>query len=383
MNEILRRDDVKRIIEEIKNNDKYFNKISIDSDKYYAEDMALYVFYEALLKYYLIFDSFNYLDEYIYDLDLLYRKIDSIEDIKFGITKLIIKFTMKCLDLEEEKREEIIKYVYSKYITNGYLIHGFSSIYGDNILENGFKPNEYYNYYEDFIKLNDIFKKYNKDNFIDKDFIEKKVFFSDDIIKSCIYSINSPMYFCNLLTNNDIIKDKQKDYYKDNFDNCMKNVNKIINDLGFSKDDSIFFKYLVNKEWELLHKNNKKISLLLVRRDLFDLESINLEDIINSDLDINEAIDRVLTIKYNSIPCDREIDINDLRVINFELFNREAFKEEIEEEKKEIEKEKEQVIEKKIKEDFNDTYGMVSPLLLLGSLLISLGVIISIIHLLG
>ena len=383
MNEILRRDDVKRIIEEIKNNDKYFNKISIDSDKYYAEDMALYVFYEALLKYYLIFDSFNYLDEYIYDLDLLYRKIDSIEDIKFGITKLIIKFTMKCLDLEEEKREEIIKYVYSKYITNGYLIHGFSSIYGDNILENGFKPNEYYNYYEDFIKLNDIFKKYNKDNFIDKDFIEKKVFFSDDIIKSCIYSINSPMYFCNLLTNNDIIKDKQKDYYKDNYDNCMKNVNKIINDLGFSKDDSIFFKYLVNKEWELLHKNNKKISLLLVRRDLFDLESINLEDIINSDLDINEAIDRVLTIKYNNIPCDREIDINDLRVINFELFNREAFKEEIEEEKKEIEKEKEQVIEKKIKEDFNDTYGMVSPLLLLGSLLISLGVIISIIHLLG
>ena len=55
MDEILQREDVKSIISEIKNNEKYFNKISTDSDMYYAYDISLYIFYEALLKYYIIF----------------------------------------------------------------------------------------------------------------------------------------------------------------------------------------------------------------------------------------------------------------------------------------------------------------------------------------
>jgi len=381
MDEILQREDVKNIIKEIKNNEKYYMKTSAESDMYYADDIALYIFYEALLKYYIIFDNLDNIGEYIYDVDLLFRKIDIIEDIRFGISKLIVKFSNKFLNLEEENRDLVVSFVFGNYITNGYLIHGFSSTYKDDIKENGFRPSEYFNYYNDFIKLNEIFKKYNEDSFIDKDFINKDIFFTDDIIDSCIYSINSPMYFCNLLTNNSIVKDKEIDYYKNDYDKCIKNFNKVIEELKFNDEDKEFALDLINKEWELLHKNKKNISLLLVRRELFDLESIDIDSIISSDLDINEAVDSILNFRYKNIPFNKDINSNDLEVVNLDIIDRD-----LKEEKKEIEeiKEEEKIEEKQEdKIEINDTYGMISPLLLLGSLLISLGVIVSIINMIG
>ena len=378
MDEILQREDVKTIISEIKNNEKYFNKISTDSDMYYANDIALYIFYEALLKYYIIFNIDDNLGEYIYDIDLLFRKIESIEDMRFGISKLIVKYSNKRLKLEEENRDLVLSFVFGNYITNGYLIHGFSSTYKDDVLENGFRPSNYFNYYDEFIKLNEIFKKYGEDNFIDKDFINKDVFFTDDIIKSCIYSVNSPMYFCNLLTNNNIVKDKSEDYYKDNYDLCIKNFNKIITDLKFNDEDKKFSLDLINKEWELLHKNEKSISLILVKRELFDIEKVDIDTIIDGDLDVNEAVDSILNFRYKNVSFNKDIDSNDLKLISFDIINRDI-KEEVKEEVKEEIKHEE--VEHKV--EVNDTYGMISPLLLLGSLLISLGVILSIINILG
>ena len=377
MDEILQREDVKTIISEIKNNEKYYKKISTDSDMYYADDVSLYIFYEALLKYYIIFNIDDNIGEYIYDIDLLFRKIESIEDMRFGISKLIVKYSNKHLRLEEENRDLVLSFVFGNYITNGYLIHGFSSTYKDDVLEKGFRPSNYFNYYDEFIKLNEIFKKYGEDNFIDKDFINKDVFFTHDIIKSCIYSVNSPMYFCNLLTNNNIVKDKSEDYYKDNYDLCIKNFNKIITDLKFSDEDKKFSLDLINKEWELLHKKEKSISLIMVKRELFDIEKVDIDTIIDGDLDVNEAVDSILNFRYKNVSFNKNIDSNDLKVISFDIINRD-----IKEEKEEIKEEKKhEEIENKI--EVNDTYGMISPLLLLGSLLISLGVIISIINVLG
>ena len=377
MNEILQREDVKNIISEIKNNEKYYMKTSAESDMYYADDIALYIFYEALLKYYIIFDNTDNIGEYIYDVDLLFRKIDIIEEIRFGISKLIVKFSNKYLNLEEENRDLVVSFVFGNYITNGYLIHGFSSTYKDDIVNNGFKPSEYFNYYNDFIKLNDIFKKHGEDNFIDKDFINKDIFFTDDIINSCIYSINSPMYFCNLLTNNNIVKDKEIDYYKNNYDKCIDDFNKVINELKFDEEEKEFSLDLINKEWELLHKNDKNISLLLVRRELFDIDNIDIDSIINGDLDINEAVDSILNFRYKNVSFNKNINSNDLEVINFDIIDRDVKEEKVEEKKEEIIEKHEEKIEVK------DTYGMISPLLLLGSLLISLGVIVSIINILG
>ena len=324
MDEILQREDVKNVISEIKNNEKYYKKNSADIDKYYADDIALYIFYEALLKYYIIFKNNDNIGEYIYDVELLYRKIDSIEDIRFGISKLIVKYTNKKLKLEEENRELIISFVFGNYVTNGYLIHGFSSTYTDDIEKNGFKPSEYFNYYDDFIKLNEILKKHGKDNFIDKDFINKDIFFCDDIVKSCIYSINSPMYFCNLLTNNEIIKDLEVDYYKDNYDKCIEHFNKVIDEVKFDKEEKEFALDLVNREWELLHKNDKKISLMLVKRKMFELENIDVDSIIDSDLDVNEAVDSLLNDRFKSIPYNENIDIDDLIIVNFDIIDRDV-----------------------------------------------------------
>ena len=127
MDEILQREDVKNVISEIKNNEKYYMKNSADIDKYYADDIALYIFYEALLKYYIIFKNNDNIGEYIYDVELLYRKIDSIEDIRFGISKLIVKYTNKKLKLEEENRELIISFVFGESSFLSLITSGTSS----------------------------------------------------------------------------------------------------------------------------------------------------------------------------------------------------------------------------------------------------------------
>ena len=185
------------------------------------------------------------------------------------------------------------------------------------------------------------------------------------------------MYFCNLLTNNNIVKDKSEDYYKDNYDLCIKNFNKIITDLKFSDEDKKFSLDLINKEWELLHKSEKSISLIMVKRELFDIEKIDIDTIIDGDLDINEAVDSILNFRYKNVSFNKDINSNDLKVISFDIINRD-----IKEEKEEIKEEKKhEEVENKV--EVNDTYGMISPLLLLGSLLISLGVILSIINILG
>ena len=114
--------------------------------------------------------------------------------------------------------------------------------------------------------------------------------------------------------------------------------------------------------------------MLLVKRDLFELEDVNIDDIINSDLDINEAVDRILTNRYKDIPYNKEISKDDVKVINLDIINRLLIEEEKKEEKKE---------EETTNNNLNDNYGMVSPLILIGSLFIWLGVILSIIKVLG
>ena len=200
------------------------------------------------------------LDDFIVDLDMLFLKIDNIESIKTGINKLIIKYTKRKIKLQEDNDSEIIRYIYDKYITNGYLIHGLNSYYVEDIKENGFIPEQYNNYYEEFIMLNEIFKKYDLDNFLNKDFESKKVSFTDDYVLGIIYSINSPGYFFNLLSNNTLLKNSKDKYYNDDYDTCISNIKKIVRDLNFSEFEKNFVIELVNKEWNLLHKKKKNIS---------------------------------------------------------------------------------------------------------------------------
>ena len=81
---------VLRILKEIKNNERYFKKksdLSLDSFISISNEAALYIFYDALYKYKIIIDDEFLFDDYLDQIEKLYRKLDNFEDIKYGINR--------------------------------------------------------------------------------------------------------------------------------------------------------------------------------------------------------------------------------------------------------------------------------------------------------
>ena len=126
----------------------------------------------------------------------------------------------------------------------------------------------------------------------------------------------------------------------------------------------------------MLHRRKRKICLLLIERSKLLEQDVSLDEFINDKASVYDIIDRMLSSKYNHITYDKKIPVSDMKLITMEHFY----------EKKitllengKIENYKEP--DKSIGQDFLNAYGNVSLFLLLGSLLISLGVIFTIISL--
>ena len=203
LEDYLLRDDVKRIMRELRTNECYYHKNHYYSSYIFSvsKELALYIFYDALFKYKILVDDDVLLGRYLEQLEKLFRKINSFEQVRYGVHKLLGRMVAEengIYSIEEEK-EKLIEIIYHKYIMNGYLFHGFSSYYDDGILENGFFPEHYENYYERFQKVNAIFEKYGYLSAVPKDFSKKNIYFCDDLLLGCYYSMYSPMYFFQFL----------------------------------------------------------------------------------------------------------------------------------------------------------------------------------------
>ena len=378
---------VLKLIKEIKSNDRYFKKkidLSCDSFISIGNEVALYIFYDALYKYEIIINDEFLFDDYLDQVEKLYRKLDSFESIKYGINKLICSTLISKFNIKDSKSEEakeiIIKHVYDKYIREGYFIHGFNSTYIDTIKKDGFTPEVYENYYESFDKVNSIFQKYNCSKAINKNFDEKEVYFTDDLVMGCYYSMYSPLFYYKFLFNEEAFGNRIRK------DDCLtsecieisRHLKRFMNNNSFKEEDKKFVLDIVNNQYELLHKTKEKISLLLVKRSIVFNKDAKEEDFLKDNNDMYEVIDRMLNSKYNNLEYDKFIPKDDLIILELDTYI------DKEEEKKKIEKleEKYKKKEKEVNDDFNNRYGSVSLFLLLGALFISLGVIIMIINVL-
>ena len=287
---------------------------------------------------------------------------------------------MKITDINtEESRKNIISFVYDKYISQGYYVHGFNSVYEKSIKENGFVSEVYENNYGEMNKVKEIFNKYKID-VIKKDFSLNKTFFTDDFIMGCYYSAMAPGYFSGLLYNQILYGDKIRidDYLKLNYDNSISHLKRFLNNKSFNDKDKKYILDVVSKEWNYLNSSSKKISLLLVKRSRIsnDYKS-KIEDFLNDKSDIYEIIDRMLNSKYANVSFDGVINSDDVVIASFDNFYSE--KEEIKK-SKEIDKNIDKMMKSSLEnKEFLDSYGKVYIFLIIGSLLICLGVIISLI----
>ena len=102
-------------------------------------------------------------DLFLIDLDRLFKKIVNYQDINDGINRLICKLVANKLRIADlttsTARESIITYIFNTYYVNGYLYHGFSTVYEDNLKSHSFMPGVYNNRYPKMNEVNTIFRK--------------------------------------------------------------------------------------------------------------------------------------------------------------------------------------------------------------------------------
>ena len=140
----------------------------------------------------------------------------------------------------------------------------------------------------------------------------------------------------------------------------------------FSESDRKYIMELIKDEWDFLHQKKKEVALLFVPRKELCKQDVSLEDYLKDEHSIYEVIDRMLSSKYSNIPCEQVIPKEEIQLLVLSLYDDIISKQ----------KEKEEEYYKEVGNDFLNKYGDVSIFLLLGSLFISLGVIITIISVL-
>ena len=172
-------------------------------------------------------------------------------------------------------------------------------------------------------------------------------------------------------------KIKRKDsYLKDSYSTLISYLKRFMSNNLFSENDRKIILDLVKDEWDLLHRKDKRISLLLVKRKLISDKEVSVDKFIEDDSDLYEVVDRLLNSKNNSISYSKSISKDDLEIVELDnYYEKEEIVEDNEDEYKNIKEE--------ISKDFFNKYGSVSYLLLLGSLFITLGVIFTIIKVIG
>ena len=384
LEEIIRREDVSKLLEDICNSARYYDKKSSNSmgyQMYFGVEQILFLFYDALFKYKIIIDDMSYFDDFFEQIDKLIRKIDNFYDISNGINRIIGRicaFKLGVKEVEDERsKDEVIRYIYDRYMVNGYFIHGYSSHYYGNVLENGFPIDQYNHLYDKFKKVQDILNNKNYGKVLPKDFDEKKIEFTDSLLLGCYYSVNAPMFFSGMLCRNEFIKKQEfvDCYSKNDYNGCLKNLYKIIMELDLNESEKNIFVDAFKSEWKLIDKSNSNISLMLIPRDLFADSLIDINRFIddNKESSFAELVCKLLGQKSSVVVKD------DIMRRHITLINLYGYKKYVKEEKKEnLKSELERTF---ITSDdefaFSNTYGKVSMLLVLGTLLITMGVILT------
>lgn len=383
LEQLLERDDVQKLIYSLCTNQKYYKKDvsdAIDHQMFVETEQVLFLFYDALFKYQLIIEDSYYFDDYIEQLDLLFKKLDRYHAIVEGIHRILGRICASKLGIKNidslESKERILNYIYRRYIENGYLIHGFSSCYNKEIQDLGFYPEEYRHFYDRFVQIQNILKMHGAEDLLDKDFSKKEVVFTDSFLKGCHYSAWSPGYFSNLLCGHEFIRNEKErsSYYRGDYEQCFKNIQRLCDRFNFSEQEKKFMIDAFRDEWELLEKGKGKISVMLVPRSLFSLtSSVSISEMVKKDSSLGEMIGKILTPKFNSVLWDGAIDSSSIEIITLPSYSQ--F----------VEQPSVKLVEN-VEENFycdefelSNVYGKASVFLLLGAVLVTLGVIISII----
>ena len=375
---IFEKTEVVQLLSKISTNPRYYDKKKKDSinyEKFSGLEQPIFLAIDSLLKYQILIGDEEYLIDYLHHLDLLWYKIDNFHDISEGISKILVKFCARKLGFKnkiEEHRREILEYIYQKYVVDGYFFHAVSDVYVSKIKEVGFIPQQYENYYSQFL---DIQKKYPS-FFADMDFTHDYISFTDDFVMACYYAVYSPIYFSSFLGST-VSKSKKivlNSYARRDYISCFHTLHSFLKNRELGEDEVKEIEDLCKNQWKLLRQNEACPTIMMVKRSFFSRNTFQgIEEIFQDKKeDIGVLASHIMDSRFHSFNWNKVIPSSDIMfaVIPYSKFVVEPF----------LKEDKIDVILLE-KGDDNKEDGKVSLLFLFGSIFILLGVLLTIIML--
>ena len=401
---LLKNEHLLSILHNVLMNETTKNKVSnasINGESYSYNRYSLLITMDIVIKYKIIINDDIYNNYFLNKLDTITSNYNNHEDLILKGNSLLIDLVSKRLNItttKTEDKKEILKYIYDKYIVNGYCFHSFPSIFKEKTEEVGLTQDIDIKELNDLKKIDYIFSNHNYKNIISRDLKEKSraIYITDSPAMAYYYAFRSPEYMAEITSLSkyyNYLKDYNKDaFYLKDYHKCKSNLASLCSHVNMTTKEETTILKTFDKRWQTLNLSESLPCIAFIKRsDLAKNYLSNIDDIINSvdTIDLNILVSKITDSKYPIIKRYSNINSLDLTVITMPSYreirnNKFIIKDKPKTVVEPITREAYQE-EKVKKEGFNFnyknafSYGNANVVALTGLLLITLGMTLTII----
>lgn len=399
LDKILNRSDICSLFQELVLHDRFKN-ITIpqrfSKNIFIKNNLAFLIVLDSVIKFQIIIEDDLYLSNYLEQLRRLLKKFTTYQDLENAVNTIIGKLCAIKLGLSnthnKDNKDKILRYIYDKYIINGYFYYGFSSSYKNELEYIGIRKDGLI--VDNKIKtINNILNQYNLDCL----YKEEKANISDNLIVAAYHSFMAPIYLEQFSKSKILINDNydNKVLYTKDIKGIKEMLIKIATNNRFNEQDKTNF---INTFLDIIDEdkiNTSKPQIAFIKRKSINKNHLkDFELIINNakDISLASSISLITESRYESYELYEDIPNISINIIELPTYQEITLGNyryiEIEEEKEyiKISDLKEKNIEHKndYKEKLTtrylqeNSYG-VATIAILGLLFIAIGLIFSII----
>lgn len=373
LDNVFQRKDVKELLEDIITMDKLNVKEIpniINDKKITNKEYSFYAVFDAIMKYVIIINDEDLFPKYLEKIRMLLRKLNEHNEIKGGIVKLIIKMCGHKLGIEDfentNNKIKITNYIYEKYIKEGYLYHAFPSCFVEDVKEKGLDINTYYRYFDELKEINEIFAKYRIDDVITKSFEGPYLAFTDSFFMASFYANSSPLYLqemCENIDKSEKVRIDEDAYVLKKYNSSLANIDYITKKSEMTTEEKNKIMNFFKKEWNDLKISESYPSIALVKRKVLGKDSLyHYEGILSmaEETDLFTMVYKVLDTGFNDMKVLSNISKEYIKIVSMEPISNYYHEE-----------------DKPNDSSVLNNTGSITVLILLGSFLVSLGVVVS------
>ena len=327
---LLKNEHLLSILHNVLMNETTKNKVSnasINGESYSYNRYSLLITMDIVIKYKIIINDDIYNNYFLNKLDTITNNYNNHEDLIIKGNSLLIDLVSNKLNVtttKAENKKEILKYIYDKYIVNGYCFHSFPSIFKEKTEEVGLTQDIDIKELNDLKKIDYIFSNHNYKNIISRDLKEKSraIYITDSPAMAYYYAFRSPEYMAEITSLSkyyNYLKDYNKDaFYLKDYHKCKSNLASLCQHVNMTTKEETTILKTFDKRWKALNLSESLPCIAFIKRsDLAKNYLSNIDDIINSvdTIDLNILVSKITDSKYPIIKRYSNINSLDLTVI--------------------------------------------------------------------